>query len=58
MWLDRPNARLTDADRADYERLGLPAGPFESVGLWAPAARRGHGRRAPRSRRSRAGPRA
>src|SRR5438309_276451 len=36
MWLDTPNARLSEADRADYERLGLPAGPFESVGLWAP----------------------
>jgi uncharacterized protein len=36
MWLDRPNARLTDDRRDDYERLGLPAGPFESVGLWAP----------------------
>ncbi len=37
MWLDSPNTRLTEADRADYERLGLPAGAFESVGLWAPA---------------------
>jgi uncharacterized protein len=36
MWLDRPNARLTNDRRDDYERLGLPAGPFESVGLWAP----------------------
>lgn len=36
MWLDRPNARLSEADRAEYERLGIPAGPFESVGLWAP----------------------
>ncbi|HEX9123415.1 MAG TPA: ATP-binding protein [Actinomycetota bacterium] len=36
MWLDTPNARLTDADREDYQRLGLPAGAFESVGLWAP----------------------
>ena len=36
LWLDRPNARLTAADREGYERLGLPAGPFESVGLWAP----------------------
>src|SRR5205823_12255989 len=25
------------AIRASYERLGLPAGPFESVALWAPA---------------------
>jgi DNA helicase HerA-like ATPase len=36
MWLDRPNARLSAADREEYEHLGLPAGPFESVGLWAP----------------------
>lgn len=36
MWLDTPNARLTDEAREDYERLGLPAGAFESVGLWAP----------------------
>jgi uncharacterized protein len=36
MWLDTPNAGLTDEDRAGYERLGLPAGAFESVGLWAP----------------------
>lgn len=36
MWLDTPNARLSESDRAEYEGLGLPAGPFESVGLWAP----------------------
>src|SRR5438067_956205 len=36
MWLDKPNARLSEKDREDYERLGLPVGPFESVGLWAP----------------------
>ena len=36
LFLDKPNARLTQADRADYAALGLPAGPFESVGLWAP----------------------
>ena len=41
LWLDKPNARLeTDPSLAgakdDYERLGLPRGPFESVGLWAP----------------------
>lgn len=38
MWLDQPNTRI-DRDpnaRAEYERLGLPVGPFESVGLWAP----------------------
>lgn len=36
LWLDRPNTKLDDAARADYARLGLPVGPFESVGLWAP----------------------
>ncbi|HXG39655.1 MAG TPA: ATP-binding protein [Candidatus Limnocylindrales bacterium] len=36
LWLDRANARLTAEARADYERLGLPVGPFASVGLWAP----------------------
>jgi len=36
MWLDTPNGRLTDDDRRDYASLGLPAGAFESVGLWAP----------------------
>src|SRR5438445_892845 len=36
MWLDRPNARLSEDDRVDYGLLGLPAGAFESVGLWAP----------------------
>lgn len=36
MWLDTPNVRLTQADREGYERLGLRAGAFESVGLWAP----------------------
>lgn len=41
MWLDKPNARLKEADREDYARLGLPAGPFESVGLWAPPRRAG-----------------
>jgi DNA helicase HerA-like ATPase len=40
MWLDRPNARLADDEESSgqYGHLGLPAGPFESVGLWAPAA--------------------
>jgi DNA helicase HerA-like ATPase len=36
MWLDKPNARLSEQDREDYERLGLPVGAFDSVGLWAP----------------------
>jgi DNA helicase HerA-like ATPase len=36
MWLDKPNERLSEAGRTEYDRLGLPAGPFASVGLWAP----------------------
>jgi DNA helicase HerA-like ATPase len=36
LWLDKPNARLTPEGRADYERLGLPAGPFQSVAFFAP----------------------
>jgi uncharacterized protein len=36
LWLDTPNARLSDEDRGGYATLGLPAGAFESVGLWAP----------------------
>jgi DNA helicase HerA-like ATPase len=47
MWLDRPNARLGEAGRADYDRLGLPAGPFESVGLWAPVAEHSGGQAIP-----------
>jgi DNA helicase HerA-like ATPase len=39
LFLDKPNNRLSDQDRADYAALGLPAGPFESVGLWAPVKR-------------------
>lgn len=42
LWIDRPNARLDDAARRGYERLGLPAGPFKSVGIFAPA-RKGAG---------------
>ena len=57
LWLDtaerparrRPTGRSTRGS-------GCPAGPFESVGLWAPP--RGRGRRAARSRTSRAGARA
>lgn len=39
LWLDKPNARLDEAAHADYRRLGLPVGPFTSVGLFAPARR-------------------
>ncbi len=47
MWLDTPNARLSEAEREDYGRLGLPAGPFESVGLWAPVRPDAGGRAIP-----------
>ena len=49
LWLDKPNRELTkNPDLArDYERLGLPAGPFESVGLWAPVAPRSGGKAIP-----------
>jgi hypothetical protein len=42
LWLDRPNVRLNSKARALYERLGLPAGAFQSVALYAPT-RRGDG---------------
>jgi hypothetical protein len=41
LWLDRPNARLDEAARAQYDRLALPAEAFQSVGLYAPARRGG-----------------
>jgi DNA helicase HerA-like ATPase len=37
LYIDKPNRNLTDGERARYDKLGLPAGPFQSVGLWAPA---------------------
>lgn len=36
MWLDTPNARLTEEDRDGYRALDLEPGAFASVGLWAP----------------------
>jgi DNA helicase HerA-like ATPase len=39
LWLDKPNNRLGAEHRKAYERLGLPAGPFQSVGLLAPVRR-------------------
>jgi DNA helicase HerA-like ATPase len=36
LWLDKPNTRLNDEARRAYQRLQLPAGPFQSVGLFAP----------------------
>lgn len=37
LWLDQPNARLRPEDRARWGKLGLPCGPFPSVGFFAPA---------------------
>ncbi|HEU0074228.1 MAG TPA: ATP-binding protein [Dehalococcoidia bacterium] len=39
LWLDKPNAKLPDGEHTKYEALGLPVGPFASVGLWAPPQR-------------------
>jgi DNA helicase HerA-like ATPase len=39
LFLDKPNGSLTEEQRAEYAALGLPAGPFESVGIWAPVKR-------------------
>jgi DNA helicase HerA-like ATPase len=36
LWLDKPNAKLTPETRAQYQRLGLPDGPFQSVAFFAP----------------------
>ncbi len=36
LFLDHPNARLTDDQRDRYAELGLPVGPFRSVGIVAP----------------------
>jgi DNA helicase HerA-like ATPase len=36
LWLDKPNAKLTPETRAEYQRLGLPDGPFQSVAFFAP----------------------
>ena len=50
LYLDRPNAKLASdggKSRLEYERLGLPAGPFESVGLWAPVTPRAGGQAIP-----------
>ena len=45
--LDQPNSKLTPDQKLEYERLGLPAGPFESVGLWAPVAPKAGGQAIP-----------
>jgi uncharacterized protein len=36
LFLDQPNRRLSDEARGQYERLALPAAPFESVQFLAP----------------------
>ncbi len=36
LFLDRPNIKLRDEDRAKYLAMGLPHDPFRSVGIWAP----------------------
>ena len=37
LFMDKANRRLNDEQRGRYDILGLPAGPFQSVALWAPA---------------------
>jgi DNA helicase HerA-like ATPase len=39
LFLDQPNRRLDDENRESYARLGLPAGPFPSVAVYAPPRR-------------------
>ncbi len=36
LWLDKPNVKVTPETRAEYAKLGLPAGPFQSVAFFAP----------------------
>ena len=37
LWLDTPNNGITEDARTQYQRLGLPVGPFQSVRIFAPA---------------------
>jgi uncharacterized protein len=39
LWLDTPNSRMDEEARGQYAKLGLPAGPFQSVKIYAPAKR-------------------
>ena len=39
LFLDKPNRELKSETVAKYETLGLAAGPFESVGIFAPVRR-------------------
>lgn len=41
LWLDKPNARLDEGARQRYAAMGLDAGPFRSVGIWAPVQKSG-----------------
>jgi hypothetical protein len=41
-FLDQPNDRLDDADRALYAAMGVPAEPFKDVQYFAPWTARGH----------------
>jgi DNA helicase HerA-like ATPase len=41
LWLDKSNNHADAALVEEYRKLGLPAGPFESVGFFAPARRHG-----------------
>jgi DNA helicase HerA-like ATPase len=38
MFADKANARLPSDAAEQYEKLGLPCGPFKDVALWAPAS--------------------
>ncbi len=40
LWLDTPNSRMDAEARAQYAKLGLPAGAFQSVRIYAPAKRK------------------
>ena len=40
-FLDQPAAKLDDADRALYDRLGVPAEPFKDVEYYAPYTAKG-----------------
>lgn len=42
LFLDQPSTKLDDADRAIYERLGVPAEPFGRVHYFAPYAAKGY----------------
>lgn len=39
LWLDKPNTALDESARQQYSRMGMEAGPFRSVGIFAPAKR-------------------